>query len=358
MKQEYNRLFDKIESGMSDEIFVEETLRKAETLQRRKRIRKTSFIVPAAAAAVLAIGTIGVGAAYGFSHLSDLFGSRENLSSEIQSNVYEDSDGHVKVTIEQLLSDGRRIHAAVHYEALDETGTQWLAEKEFAQDHLASSETINIKASVTGMECGMNEWGSIELDEQRTETDRYFYVLGGLHETIWDAPDLKGTFTYPMPDGQRSAEVDIGGTMDVRTYTIEGEEACSHFVQPTCLQISDLSYTLYARSLTPLTERIDHEDGGYTIQTTLTSEEQDGLFGTETKLVFSDGTMLPLEPLYSETVEPDEANGGADLIWKAGEIFNTEAPNNCWEHDYNVAFSLDDLTGIEIGGVYYELTAK
>lgn len=356
MKQEYNRLFDRIESGMSDAECFEATLRKAEAVQPRRHIRKASFLVPAAAAAVLAIGTIGVGAAYGFPHLSELFGGRESLSSEIQQNVYEDSDGHVKVMVEQLLSDGRRIHAAVRYEALDETGAQWLAEYAFAEDHLASSQSINIKANVS--EYGMNEWGSIELEEQRTETGRCFYVLGGLHESIWDAPELKGTFTYPMPDGQRTAEVDIRGTMDVRTYTIEGDAACSSFVQPSCLQISELSYTLYAQSMTALTERIDHEDGGYTLQSTLTDEDRDDLYGTKVQLVFADGTMLPLEPLYSEAVEPDEANGGSDLIWMAGEIFNTEAPNNCWEHDYNVAFSLDDLTGIEIGGVYYDLALQ
>ncbi|MBQ4166032.1 MAG: DUF4179 domain-containing protein, partial [Oscillospiraceae bacterium] len=127
MRQEYNKLFDKITSERSDKEFFEEAIRKAENMKHKSKFNKKAVIVPVAAAITIAVGGIGVGAAFGFDYLTNLFADNEALVSEIQSNVFEDSDGHVKITVEQLLSDGRHIHAAVHYEALDKRGEQWLA---------------------------------------------------------------------------------------------------------------------------------------------------------------------------------------------------------------------------------------
>ena len=88
MKAEYNRLFDKITSDLSDRELLDMALRKAENMEKttKKSVRKP-IIAACAAAAVLAAGTIGVGAALDWD-FNSLFGTRivaetEQLGQEL-----------------------------------------------------------------------------------------------------------------------------------------------------------------------------------------------------------------------------------------------------------------------------------
>ncbi len=96
MKQEYNRLFDKITSDRSDDQLLEGVLRKANNMEKKAKLNKKAILIPVAAALTLSIGRVAVGAANDWDYagiLSSFFAGRaaENnsvLQSDFDFNKY------------------------------------------------------------------------------------------------------------------------------------------------------------------------------------------------------------------------------------------------------------------------------
>lgn len=357
MKSEINRYFDNIISCRSDEEFLSGALGKADTNMKKRSNKKKIMAVPIAAAVTIAVCGIGVGAAYGFEHLTKLFGGNENIVSEIQSNVFSDSDGHVSITVEQLVSDGRHIHAAVHYKALDDTGRDWLADEPFGTGLNSSHDILNIMCK-NNSESAVNAYGSHELDELRTQTDRFFYLITDINDVLWHSDDLSSYIRYPMTDGARNAAVDVEKTIESRRFSIVGNERSSKYLTPVFIEISPLSYALYAHDDHGLVTIEHHKTGGYRASSTLSFEEYNAeVLSKQVYLVFSDGERIQLPHGYGGYSEEY-------YIWQSGEIFDVseyDTANNFHTqigHDYSVTFNYDDLVGIEIGDVYYDLIAE
>ena len=355
MKHEINRYFDTITSHKSDEEFLSGALGKAEVNMKNHRLSRKAIVLPIAAAVTIAVCGIGVGAAYGFEHLTEVFKGNENITAEIQNNIFSDTDGHVSVTIEQLVSDGRHVHAAVHYEALDEVGKEWLAKDEmFITDDYSSNDLLNIKyLDENGDEEDPGSYGSIEITEQRTDTDRYFYTKCMVHDEHWDQDKLDMIFNYPMRGGLlKKAQFDVVNTLETRQYKIVGNERSSKYLTPTHIDISALSYALYAQDDYGLVITNYLPDGGYESHISVPYEEYASeVINKSVSLVKSDGERIMLVAMSS-------GNNGEEWIWMSGEIINYDEIHNCWIADYSITFDFDELVGIEIDGVYYDLIAE
>ena len=85
-----------------------------------KLIRKP-IVVAAAVVCVLA-SSLPVVAESIKSMLSEKFPETAVMQANIQKSVYESNDGHVKMTVDELLSDEMIVLMTVHYEAIDEKG--------------------------------------------------------------------------------------------------------------------------------------------------------------------------------------------------------------------------------------------
>lgn len=354
MKHEINRIFDRITSEKSDGEFLSQALRKAETDMKKHTFSKKALAVPFAATLTLAVGVVGVGAAYNYAHLTELFGDNENISVEIQTDIFTDSDGHVSVTMEQLVSDGRHVHAAVHYEALDEAGREWLDnDVSFLLNSYGCNELVNIKyLDEEGKEKDPGSYGGIELAEHRTDTDRYFYTKCRVHDEDWGAETMDMVFNYPMCGTLKKAEFSVEKTLETKRYKITGDERSSKYLTPTYLDISALSYVLYGNDDFGLVKIEALPGGGYRQYISVPDDD----FSKEVSfkpisLVKADGEKIRLA---------NQAGGlhGNEWIWASGEIFDFDEPNHCWTADYSVTFDFDELIGIEIDGVYYELIAE
>lgn len=81
MKAEYNKLFDKITSDLSDDELLYAALRKAEAMETKKKSIKKPVIAACAAAAVVALGITGAAAA-GVLRFDELFGKQITAPSE------------------------------------------------------------------------------------------------------------------------------------------------------------------------------------------------------------------------------------------------------------------------------------
>lgn len=355
MKNEINRYFDTITSNKSDEEFLSGALGKAEANMKKHRFSRKAIALPIAAAVTIAVCGIGVGAAYGFEYLTEVFKGNENITAEIQSNIFSDTDGHVSVTIEQLVSDGRHVHAAVHYEALDKVGQEWLSKDEmFITNDYNCNELLNIKhLDENGKEECPGSYGSIEITEQRTETDRYFYTKCKVFNEYWDQDKLDMIFNYPMRGGLlKKAQFEVVNTLESRQYKIIGNERSSKYLTPTHIDISALSYALYAHDDYGLVITNDLPNGGYESHISVSHED----FAREVSqkyasLVRADGERIVL-------VDMRGSYSGEEWIWMSGEIINFDEIHNCWTADYSITFEFDELVGIEIDGVYYDLIAE
>lgn len=356
MKHEIKKYFDGITSERSDKDFLRGAIERAEDDMRKHRTFKKAVIIPVAAAVTIAVCGVGVGAAYGFEHLTEVFKGNENITAEIQNNIFSDTDGHVSVTIEQLVSDGRHVHAAVHYEALDEVGQEWLSKDE---SFGITKEYINGINHVLKIESyadnGMSyNWstGSTEIKEYRTENERYFYSVAELSNDIWDKDTISAVFTYPTSTGIRTTDVDITGTMEISRYKVIGDGVSSKYMTPVYLDISPLSYSLYAEVADGVFMEEKLPDGGYRRWRDVSLEEYiDEVTDKELSLIFADGERLVL---------PRFGSGfNAELcIWQTGGTFDGSKYWDCYSHDYSRTLDFDILVGIEIDGVYYDLIAE
>ncbi len=339
--QSYNRVISEIIPERSNSELLDAVIRKAENTMVKKRINNRSAMIPIMVAVALICTACAATVVY-YEHLTILFGENKTLSSEIQTDLFEDSDEHIRISVDQLMSDGRSLYASVHYQALDDVGKEWLARK-----------TEYIYYSLGFRFDGEDKGTAFEIVEQRTETDKYFYVRGGVPYELWgaDKSELNGSFGYSLPtDLIVETDMDLSGTFDVKSYKIVGDERCCKYLTPTRLEISPLSYTLYAND--------DYGVGTWNQALAVSwTEFNNEVCHVDRALVMSDGEKILL-PIGSPYIRDD-----GTYVWTHSDIFDYEGIESYYaggmlSEEYNVEFDFDNLAGIEINGIYYELVEE
>ena len=130
MRNEYNRLFDKITSGLSDEELLNGALRKAENMKARtgKKLKRP-LIVAAAVITVLAVGVTGA-AATGLIRFDEIFGRTITAETEQLGNdligdakdaVISCSDDDYIVTLKGVTGTANSILASLNVSRKDGT---------------------------------------------------------------------------------------------------------------------------------------------------------------------------------------------------------------------------------------------
>jgi len=259
--------------------------------------------------------------------------------------------------LEQLISDGRHVHAAVHYEALDEVGCEWLSKDEsfgITKDYINGiNHVLKIESFAdNGMAYNWST-GSTELKAHRTENERYFYSVAEFCQDVWDKDTFGAVFTYPTSTGIRTANIDVTGTMEIRRYKVSGDSVSSKYMTPVYLDISPLSYALYAEVADGVFVQELRPDGGYRRRLGVPFEEYMAeVTDKELSLVFANGEKLVL-PRFGSGFHNDEP-----CIWQTGGTFNASKYWDWYTRDYSSTLELDQLLGIDIDGVYYDLIAE
>ena len=166
------------------------------------------------------------------------------VSESVATGVFADSDGHVEMTVEELLTDRSVIRSVVHYRALDGEGQSWLAD--FKEENLYES-SMDAEFMVWTDETTSGSWNVAELDEYRTDSDAYFCLTadctGGTAESV--------TLRYPMTAENRETALDMIKTADVMVCAINPEqtvfsaEGCTFW--PTEVELSPLSVSVYGK---------------------------------------------------------------------------------------------------------------
>lgn len=355
MKERYSRFMDNITPERSDEELFRAVLAKADKKEKikmtEKKILKKTVMIPVAAAAALALSVAGGAAIYnGVSHLrSSEIAQSPEVAESIHTEVFSDSTEHIRMTVEEYVSDGISAYATVKYEALDDTGKSWLASKRFDHDLLCLVPcTLEYGSDFGGVS---HSFGNFEIEEMRTETERYFYV-----EMICSADDYDGDIAlrYTMGTGGGLSETPMEKqTVEMKSYTLSGDEKASKYFTPTHLKISDLSFGIYGINLGTY-EKIERP-GYYGIHSTIPEEEQLEVFESlNPTLIMANGERIELEPNWGMgSCDPSEKNFYSDLLICSSNYMRVDIEQNKW---INYSMDIGEIAGIEINGVYFEAT--
>lgn len=267
-RMKYTDAIDQISVSQEKQDEVWKQIEKRVEQKGRVKIRKTRRAAAAAAVIACAVTVSGVAFADEIEEFFTGFLTKnEIIQSDVQENVFSDSDGHVRVEIAELLSDGVIIQATVKYQALDETGRNWLDDYDTLKPYTGVRSLIiepDIQEAgdeyAVGYSCGCRE-----VREYQTENERIFFLR---LEAIAETPALEQVhFCYDMTDGEYTATLDTPANVPVFEYelTVSDNGSANEQYTPTVLRISKLSYIVYGLNQGYLEEfQRMHEDESLT----------------------------------------------------------------------------------------------
>ena len=317
-KEEYLAAIDQIAPNETvKEELREKLFTTTETTQRKPAFRRS---LVAAALAIICIGTLSVPAVASEirSFILHRTPSYSQITDAIDNAVYSQSDEHILMSVDELLSDGIVVNMTVRYSALDKDGEAWLASVNPSQN--SGPEQLSVKPYMPNtVEYGTNcSYGTQELTEQATQTERLFLL-----EFVSSSRDYYGdtaVFTFPMTDGQQTTRLDVSGNLDIRTYTLHAEEAASEYYTPTYIEISPMSFVIYAKNH-GVFERA--EDGEAYWEKWLLPDEELKSLKKKSYFVMKDGSKEPLNNGWHNTTHAKEENMNSDVILYSNQFMDS-----------------------------------
>ncbi len=271
-----------------------------------------------------------------------LFAKDAIVGEMVVTDAYDDADSHVGMTVEEMLSDGVTIRMVVHYHALDEQGHQWLEELKYEDDALkydlyGFEVTPDLSGNISVY--GLN-WscGSRELEEYRTESERFFVVFMEADRIGWASEDYI-ELSYLMPGGEKKITLDASACVDFSSYELDPSDAPEKLYLPKSANISPLSLVINGTDL-GMFEKGEANGANYI---KLNAEDKvDRLF-----LCFNDGSHVNLLKDYAHFT-----NGTTYTLCSGN---GSEEENSCIiaSTSFKDPIDVSTVSGIELDGVFY-----
>ncbi len=343
MKERYNGLFEKLTPKKTDDELLTEVLRKAEKpMKKNVKIGKL-MVTPIAAVIGLLATAVTAGAIYtGISYLQKSeYGQITDVMDKISTFVYEDSTENVKMTVEEVLSDGQKTVMTVHYEALNDTGKEWLENAE-----LASNPPGEYSLDISPDSFGSGTVGVREIKGYKTENDRYYSVALDQHGAASENINLR----YCLDIGQKkTAEISTGNMTELKWYELKAKEHGTDLFTPKYISISDLTYTVYGMNHKVYEKEKDER--GYSVHR-ITPQGYDCWEHIDFSFVLADGTVFETHPnACLGDINASEENMYTDLRICHGD-YKTLINEG---RDFEYRFPNQEIVGVNICGVTYEL---
>lgn len=267
--------------------------------------------------------------------------SYESMEAKIETGIFTKSDEHLQMTVEEILSDGMCVYLTVCYTALDDAGRIWLSEYESSGSQYDMN--LNLKPYIEDYTVSATNysWRTVESEEVAQENERRFLLI--LETTSRDYDSGKGVLRYPMSDAVEETILEIDGNAEVLSFELSGKEAVSELYQPTYMEISAMSYVIYAKNF-GVYERTENTE-----KWLMPDEEFDAL--EETCLIMKDGSRYQVKNISSCTTTSKETNNHSDLVLMSGMFCESKEDGT----EIPVLMDPNAVVGVEIKGVYYEL---
>ncbi len=266
------------------------------------------------------------------------------LTSSIETSVYTQSDEHVKMSVEEMLSDGKVVNMTVKYTALDDAGKQWL--KDLAVDN----DSLYLKPAmfeIPGHRTNFS-WGTEELTDYASEDERVFMVE--LSADSRDYSDAKGVLSFPMTESPEEVMLDISGNVEIRSFMLESNEKASDYYTPTYIEISPMTFVIYAENHGVYERIISGENGEYTSETWLLPDKELDSLEKNSYFILKDGSKEYLYAGAHSATEAKEENHYSDVMLYSSNFIDSSDSMGGTPKLVN----LDDFDAIVINGVRFE----
>ena len=171
----------------------------------RKAYRKILAAMAAAAVFAMAIFVPDTSAKYIKKIFAGFWSGNKEVGSYAEQpdgNLYTDEDKHIKMSVEEILSDEVCVQAVVKFKAKDEKGIEWLNNyaPEINSDAATTEEVFRDSLCIMpDFESGLGVGGSsgfMELEKYRSDNERYFTI-----QYLATEPMDSGLIHYSLPSG-------------------------------------------------------------------------------------------------------------------------------------------------------------
>ncbi len=320
------------------------------TYKRQKKYRCQRMVVLsgtiAAAILVIALCLPQTGLAESVKGIMRKFFYKDtDIVQDVRYDVYEDCDEHIRMKIEEMLSDGACIYFNICYEALDEEGERWLSKLRFD----VAGTGISFVAKDHDLE-NTTGWSEI-LEEQvdlAIDGSRYFAFLHFDDSGNYHLKDVKRTLSYSMYDGQAEGKITLNSNLETFSYRLSEEGSPHPDYEPKYLYVSKLSYGLMGINKGVYRVTYDYGSKGY-VSEHLDEYELDLIF------IMKDGSKINAAEYGTTTFSPAIGNPDFDLRIAAGYFNKKGDPDNYLK---NLTIHPENLVGLDINGIHYNLVPE
>ena len=298
-EEQKSRMFDDISRRSSQD---EEAFHMTDKRRMFKKPLRVALI--AAVIGCMLIATVFAEEISGY--FSGLLTRDPIVSESVATGVFSDTDGHVEMSVEELMTDRAVIRSVVRYHALDDEGQNWLAGlKEEKLYDLSAQHLFMVWSDKTTS----GSWNIDELSEYRTISDAYFCLTADCAGRNAETVELR----YPMTAENRETALDMIKTVPTKVCEINPDRFTfteeNYSFYPTEVELSPLSVSVYGKQ-----EGIayfDKSDNGWSSFMLIDGETD---IVSSLYLVRDDGTKLELsgfasglrQQSYSQSYESDD----------------------------------------------------
>lgn len=280
---------------------------------------KKPFVAACIAILVLATGGVAVATI----HFS-MWKTVEPVKKYVRDDIYTDSDQHVTITIEELLSDAVCVQGLMKLEAKDEEGKRWMKElvankvtksdgdEDITTDSLGEGSNVVVdkfSIYIEGKSAGV---GTEFIKSASTDTTQYYSLSFDGSDSALLEKQAKATFSYQLPTGIFHKEIDVTCNVPVQEYALhlDSKEGISNFFEPQKIRITPLSYVIYG-------ENHGFYESGKTYQRMLLSEEEEEKESIEAvHMITKNSKKVEVGVGWSlcGMWEPEQKNTGFDIM--------------------------------------------
>ena len=327
-KKEYLEVMDTIVPPENIKSEIHEKI-----FHKRKHPKRSYWKVAAASFAIICIAVVSIPVVASSiqSLILERTPSYTPLGDTIETSVYSKSDGHVEMSVEELLSDGVVVNMTVKYTALDETGKQWLENFELTDTNLCLDPYM-LDTTEYGTNYGR---GTEELTDQATENERVFFLQ--LESSSRDYSEAKGKFLFPLTQSKEEVLLDISGNLEISSFKLKAETEASEYYTPTYVEISPMSFVIYAKEHGVIEKVISDNKP---MEMWMLPDKEIVSLESKSYFIMKDGSELKPDSGWHNTTYPKTENMYSDLM--------------LYSSTFSEVMNVDDFEALVINGVWFE----
>lgn len=312
--------------------------------------RSAKWLRVAAIAAVLCcVFTMSVFAEEITVFIAGVFTNDAIVGDTVRTSVYTDTDGHIEMTVEEVLSDLSTVRIVVLYKAIDDEGSEWLSNLSYDGNDPAIYDKStryslwihpNFKENNTDVYGVSWSHDAYELEEYHTDTQRRFVVNMEADDDSWGTNSIR--LYYGMTNEQREALIDASTNIEKHVYELDSERSPNKLYRPEKVVLSPLTIIVYGKNtgIFDITVYGDSDHKYYSIEC-VEEEKIESL-----TILFEDETQIEIFK------EGEVQIGGIGYFSSLGSQYDAD-DMVIMSMSFDEPIDPETVSGIEIDGVFY-----